>query len=708
MRDKESNEIIGGTDDMADYKTENIRNITLIGHGSNGKTTLTEAMLSAAGHVDRQGKVEDGAATTDYDPEEIKRHISISAAVAPVEWKNTKINVIDVPGYFDFIGEMMGPLRVVETAGIVVGAVSGLDVGAEKAWNYSKKNNVCRMFIINRMDAENANYMKVVEQLRDKFGSSVVPMLLPMGEGVNFKGVVNVLENKAYEGTGKGLKEVPVPGDMASAIETAMEEITEAAAGADDELMMKYLEGEELTHEEILSGFRAGMANGTIVPVVAVSAVTGVGVAKMLDVMSVYLHSPKGSKAQGENPKTGDKIERACESSEPFSAFVYKTVADPFVGKLSLFRVMSGSINPATALYNSTADKAEKAGGLFLMRGKKQTSVNVLNAGDLGALSKLQFTNSGDTLCDAASPIKYAPIDFPAPCISKAISAAKQGEEDKVFSGLARLQEEDPSIKVEKNTETTETLVSGQGEVHLDVIRNKMASKFGANAVLNDPKIPYRETIRKKVACQGRHKKQSGGHGQFGDVWIEFSPIGDTNIDFEFEDAVVGGAVPRNFIPAVEKGLRENIRKGVLAGYPMVGLHAKLYDGSYHPVDSSEMAFKTAARIAYKKGCMDASPVMLEPIMHVEVFVPDEYMGDIMGDMNKRRGRIMGMDQVDGQQRVTAEAPMGEMFKYATDLRSMTQARGSFTMSFERYEEMPADAAKKIIESAQKDEEEEE
>ena len=693
---------------MADYTTENIRNITLIGHGGNGKTTLTEAMLYAAGHVDRQGKVEDGAATTDYDPEEVKRHISISAAVAPVEWKNTKINVIDVPGYFDFIGEMMGPLRVVETAGIVVGAVSGLDVGSEKAWTYSKKNNVCRMFIINRMDAENANYMKVVDQLRDKFGSSVVPMLLPIGQGASFKGVVNVLENKAYEGAGKGLKEVSVPGDMASAISTAMEEITEAAAGADDELMMKYLEGEELTHEEVLSGFRAGMANGTIVPVVAVSALTGIGVAKMLDMMSVYLHSPKASKAEGENPKNGEKITRTCDNGEPFSAFVYKTVADPFVGKLSLFRVMSGSITPATALYNSTADKAEKAGGLFMMRGKKQTNVSVLNAGDLGALSKLQFTNSGDTLCDAASPIKYEPINFPVPCISKAISAAKQGEEDKVFSGLSRLQEEDPSIKVEKNTETTETLVSGQGEVHLDVIRNKLASKFGAQANLNDPKIPYRETIRKKVACQGRHKKQSGGHGQFGDVWIEFSPIGDTNVDFEFEDAVVGGAVPRNFIPAVEKGLRENIRKGVLAGYPMVGLHAKLYDGSYHPVDSSEMAFKTAARIAYKKGCTDASPVLLEPIMHVEVFVPDEYMGDIMGDMNKRRGRIMGMDQVDGQQRVTAEAPMGEMFKYATDLRSMTQARGSFTMTFERYEEMPANAAKKIIESAQKDEEEEE
>ena len=693
---------------MADFITENIRNIALIGHGSEGKTTLTEALLYAAGHVDRQGKVEDGAATTDFDPEEVKRHISISAAIAPVEWKGTKINVIDVPGYFDFIGEMIGALRVAKTAGIVVGSVSGLTVGAEKAWANSVKNNVARMFIVNRMDAENANYGKVVDQLRDKFGTSVVPMLLPIGSGASFKGVVNVLENKAFEGTGKGLKEVPVPADMADEIATAMEEITEAAAGADDELMMKYLEGEELTHEEILFGFREGMKSGAIVPVVAVSATTGIGVAKLLDMMSVYLPSPKGSKVEGVNPKTGDTVTRTCDNGEPFSAFVFKTIADPFVGKLSLFRVCSGSITPATALYNSTCEKAEKAGGLFVMRGKKQQNANVLNAGDLGALSKLQYTNSGDTLCDAANPVRFPAIDFPIPCISKAISAAKQGEEDKVFSGLARLQEEDPSIKVEKNTETTETLVSGQGELHLDVIRNKLASKFGAQSNLNDPKIPYRETIRKKVSCQGRHKKQSGGHGQFGDVWIEFSPIGDTNIDFEFEDAVVGGAVPRNFIPSVEKGLRENIRRGVLAGYPMVGLHAKLYDGSYHAVDSSEMAFKTAARIAYKKGCMDASPVLLEPIMHVEVFVPDEYMGDIMGDMNKRRGRIMGMDPIDGLQRVTAEAPMGEMFKYATDLRSMTQARGFFTMSFERYEEMPADAAKKIIENAQKDEDEEE
>ena len=691
---------------MADYKTKDIRNIALLGHGSEGKTTLTEAMLFAAGMIDRQGKVEAGNTVTDFDPEENKRTISISAATAPVEWKGTKINVIDVPGYFDFIGEMMGPLRVVETAAIVVGAVSGLTVGAEKAWAYSKKNNVARMFIVNKMDAENANYERTIEQLRDKFGSSVVPVLLPMGEGAAFKGVVNVLENKAYSGKGKDLKEVPVPADMKDAIESATAEITEAAAEAVDELLEKYFEEGELSHEEILQGFSAGMKSGTIVPVVPVSAVSGIGVAKLLDIMSAYLHSPEHTEYTGVNPKNGETVTR--KGNDPFSAFVFKTVADPFVGKLSLLKVCSGTLTSGTALYNANAEKPEKAGGLFLMRGKNQVNVGQVNTGDIAALSKLQLTNTGDTLCDANNPVRFEKIEFPEPCVQKAVFAAKQGEEDKVFGGLARLQEEDPSIRLEKNVETTETILWGQGELHLDVIRNKLQSKFGANAVLQDPRIPYRETIRKTVSCQGRHKKQSGGHGQFGDVWIEFRPIGDTNIDFEFEDAVVGGVVPRNFIPSVEKGLRENIKKGVLAGYPMVGLHAKLYDGSYHPVDSSEMAFKTAARIAYKKGCMDASPVLLEPIMHVEVLVPDEYMGDVMGDMNKRRGRIMGMNQVDGLQQVVAEAPLAEMFKYATDLRSMTQARGSFSMKFERYEEVPGDVAKKIIESAQKDEDEDE
>ena len=694
---------------MASYQTKDIRNIALMGHGSEGKTTLMEALLFAAGAIDRQGRVEDGNTVTDYDAEEIKRKISISAAIAPIDWNQKMLNVIDVPGYFDFVGEMIGPLRVVETAAILVSAVSGIAVGTEKAWDYATKNNVGKMFIVNQMDRDHADFMKVQTQLRERFGNSVVPILLPIGEGPSYHGVVNVLENKAYERVNKGKpKEIPVPADMADEIALAMEEITEAAAMSDDELTMKYLEEGTLTHEELIEGFKMGMFSGQICPVVPCSALTGVGVAKLLDVMADFLPSPKRAVYKGVNPKTGEEIERPCNSEQPFSALVYKTIADPFVGKLSLFKVMSGTATGSGNIYNASCDKTEKVTGIYVLRGKKQISTQLLNAGDMGAFSKLQFTNTGDTLCDPANPIKYPPIEYPAPCISKAVFAAKQGEEDKVFSGLARLMEEDPSIKLEKNVETTETLLSGQGELHLDVIRNKLASKFGANAVLQDPRIPYRETIKKTVKVQGRHKKQSGGHGQFGDVWIEFSPIGDTSIDFEFEDAVVGGVVPRNFIPSVEKGLRENIRKGVLAGYPMVGLHAKLYDGSYHPVDSSEMAFKTAARIAYKKGCMEANPVLLEPIMHVEVYVPDEYMGDVMGDMNKRRGRIMGMNQVDGMQQLVAEAPQAEMFKYATDLRSMTQARGWFTMSFERYEEVPSNVAQKIIENAKLDEDEEE
>ena len=693
---------------MASYQTKDIRNLALLGHGSEGKTTLMEALLFAAGVTDRQGKVEDGATVTDFEPEEIRRGISISAAIAPIDWSQKMINVIDVPGYFDFIGEMMGPLRVVETAAIVLGAVGGISVGTEKAWQYATQNNVGKMFIINQMDRDHADFMKVEGQLREKFGNSVVPILLPIGNGPDFKGVVNVLENKAYEGAGKKIKEIPVPADMSDEIADALDQITEAAAAADDELMMKYLEGEALTHEEILEGFKVGMFTGMISPVIPCSALTGVGVGKLLDVMADFLPSPKRAVYTGKNPKNGEEETRECNNDAPFSAFVYKTIADPFVGKLSLFKVMSGSLTASTPVYNANTEKAEKVGGIYVLRGKKQINATQLNAGDMGALAKLQFTSTGDTLCDQSKPIQYPPINFPIPCISKAVFASKQGEEDKVFSGLARLMEEDPSIKIEKNTETTETILSGQGELHLDVVRNKLSSKFGAKADLTDPTIPYRETIKKTVKAQGRHKKQSGGHGQFGDVWIEFSPIGDTNQDFEFVDAVVGGVVPRNFIPSVEKGLRENLGRGVLAGYPIVGLRAKLYDGSYHAVDSSEMAFKTAARIAYKKGCMEASPALLEPIMHVEVLIPDEYMGDIMGDMNKRRGRILGMNQVDGLQQLVAEAPQAEMFKYATDLRSMTQARGSFTMTFERYEEVPANVAQKIIENAKREDEDEE
>ena len=692
---------------MKQYQTEDIRNIVVVGHGSEGKTTLVESMLFASGAIDRAGRVEDGNTVSDFDAEEIRRGISISASVAPVEWKGKKLNFVDVPGYFDFIGEMMGPMRVCEGAAIVVGSVSGVTVGAEKAWAFAAKNGVVRSFIINQMDREHANFEKTLDALRDKFGSEVVPILLPLGEGLNFKGVVNVLEKKAYECSGKTVKEVPLPAGEEAKINTAREEIMEAVAGTDEELMEKYFSEGELSDEEVLKGLRIGIADGSIVPVCCCAGLGGVGVAPVLDVLATYMPSPAGRKVEGVNPKNDSVETRECKDGEPFSAIVFKTIVDKFVGKMSLFKVCSGTLTSATALYNTNADKPEKAGNILMMRGKEQIVADKLVAGDIGALAKLQFTGTGNTLCDAAKPIRFEPIEFPAPCISMAVYAKKTGEEDKIFSGLARLQEEDPTITVGKDPSTGETLLSGQGEMHIEVISKKLAGKFGVEANLQDPKIAYRETIRKSVDQEGRHKKQTGGHGQFADVKIIFEPIGDSVTEFEFVDKVVGGTVPRNFIPSVEKGLRENLPKGVLAGYPMFGLRATLYDGGYHPVDSSEMAFKTAARIAYKEGCKKASPVLLEPIMHVEVEIPDEYMGDIIGDMNRRRGRIMGMEPGNGMQQVVAEVPQAEMFKYATDLRSMTQARGSFSMRFERYEEVPGNIAEKIIANAEKDEDEE-
>ncbi len=694
--------------EMKDYQAKNIRNIAVLGHGSEGKTTLVEALLFTTGVVDRQGRVENGTATTDYDSEEIRRQISISAALAPLEYKDTKINLIDIPGYFDFAGEMMGPLRVCEGALITVGAVSGLSVGAEKAWTQCDKTHTPRMMVINNMSRENANFDKALGTITAKYGSHVAPIVVPIIENGQFIGVVCVLENKAYTGEGKTLKEIPIPDFVSDEVESAREAIMEAAAGADEELMEKYFEEMTLSAEDTMRGLRKGIAEGNVVPVVCCDSLTRVGLGKLLDNIIELMPSPADRVFEGINPKTGEKETRDCSEDQPFSAQVFKTLADKFVGKLSLIKINSGALTSDISLYNSNAEKVEKPGTIYFMLGGKTNATNRVVAGDICALAKLGTVSTGNTLCDPAKPIRFADIEFPAPCISMAVYAKKAGEEDKIFSGLNRLMEEDPTITLVKDVETTESLINGLGELHIEVVARKLADKFGAECLLQDPKIPYRETIRKKVDVRGRHKKQSGGHGQFGDVVIEFRPNDDPTVtDFIFEDAVVGGVVPRNFIPAVEKGLRDNIKKGVLAGFPVVGLTAKLHDGSYHPVDSSEMAFKTAARLAFKQ-LDQASPALLEPIYHVEVMIPDEYMGDIIGDLNKRRGRIMGMDQKDGMQCVSAEVPQSEMFKYATDLRSLTQSRGSFTMSFERYEEVPAADAKKIIESAKKDEEEEE
>ncbi len=693
---------------MKAYETNKIRNVAITGHGSEGKTTLTEAMLYNAKATERFGRVEDGTTTTDYDQEEIKRQISISTAIAPCEWKGYKLNIIDTPGYFDFVGELLEGIRVADSAVIVVSAVSGVVVGTEKAWDYSEKYNIPKLFFVNQMDRENANFSKVLDQLKESYGTSIVPFHVPIMDDKGFKGFINVVDLVAKEFKDKGVEDIDIPSHMNDEVQSIREMILEAVAESDDELLEKYFAGEELSSDEIHAGLRKGVLDGSIVPVLCGSALSTQSVALLMDTILEYCPSPADRPAvEGENPKTGEVETRSCGINEPFSAFVFKTVADPFVGKLSLFKVYSGTFSSDSSVYNSNKEKNEKVGQIYYMKGKKQISTDKVVAGDIGAVAKLQVTGTGDTLCDAAHPVILEGIDFPEPSISLAVEPKSKGDEEKISSGLTKLTEEDPTFTVEKNAEVNQLLISGVGELHLEIMTKRLQNKFGVEVNLSDPKVAYRETIRKSVKAEGKHKKQTGGHGQYGHVWIEFEPTAEGEDEFVFVDKIVGGVVPRQYIPAVEKGLRECIEKGVLAGYPVVNLKCTLYDGSFHTVDSSEMAFKMAASLAYKKGLPQASPVLLEPIMKVEVFIPEEYMGDIIGDLNRRRGRILGMNPAEkGMQQVVAEVPQAEMFKYATDLRSMTQARGSFKMTFERYEEVPENISAKVIEQAQKEAEE--
>ncbi len=686
---------------MKDYKTENLRNVGLIGHGSAGKTSIAEAMLFNTGVLDRFGKVDDGNTTTDFDPEEIKRRISISAAVAPCDWKNIRINLVDTPGYFDFVGELVASLNVCDSAIIVVDSVSGVEVGTEKAWDLVEEKGIPCLFFINKMDRENSNFSKVEAQLREVFGNKLVPIEIPIGAESNFKGVIDLIDMKAKTLEGNKIVEGDIPSGYEDQIEEFRNIIIEAAAQSDEELMEKYFEGEELTKDEIIKGLRIGVLNGDVIPILCGSAIKNIGIVTMMNAIESFFPSPVDVEDYTlKNVKSGETESRKYDESLPFSAHVFKTVADPFVGKISMFRVMSGSISSDSEVYNANKEKKERLSALFLLRGKKQLPITKLIAGDIGAVAKLQYTTTGDTLCDVGNPVMFEDIKFPEPNISMAIEPKSKGDEDKIGSGLQRLMEEDPTLRVEKNVETRQTLISGIGEQHLEIVTKKLANKFGVDVVLKDPKVPYRETIKKSAKAEGKHKKQSGGHGQYGHVWIEFEPILDGSADFEFVDKIVGGVVPRQYIPAVEKGLRECMEEGVLAGYPAVNVRCKLYDGSFHPVDSAEMPFKIAASLAYKKGMVDANPVMLEPIYYVDVLVPDQYMGDIIGDLNKKRGRVLGMEPVGKLQKISAEVPLSEMFKYATDLRSMTQARGSFTMKFVRYEEVPAQIAQKVIEAA--------
>ncbi len=651
---------------MKGYTSETIRNVAVLGHGGCGKTTFLEAALLATGVIKKIGKVEDGNTVSDYDKMEIEKGYSINTSIVPVEWKDSKINFIDTPGYFDFVGEVNAALRASEAAMILVDAGAGVQVGTEQAWKACERYKMPRFIIINKRDKDEFDFYKTFEELKGKFGPTLIPFSWPITTEID-------------------------------------EELKEAIAGVDDDLMEKYFNGDDFTDEEIKKGLVKGISEGVIVPVCSSAFQLGHGIEGLLDLLLTYVPTPLQHGPYAGFNDNNEPVERISVTDAPMSAFVFKTIVDPFVGKISVMKVVTGKINSGTEVLNERAGKTEKLGKLFFLRGKNQLELNYAEAGDIVAVAKLQYTISGDTLCDKSDPIRYLPLDFPSPTYYVAIEAADKGDEDKMGTGLNRLREEDPSFVVERNAETHQTLLGGQGEIQLGIIMAKLKDRFGVTVKQVPQKIAYRETIKGNSDVQGKHKKQSGGAGQYGDVHIRFSP---SQQEFEFSEELFGGSVPKNYVPAVEKGLLESMEKGPLAGCKVVNVKAVLYDGSYHEVDSNEMAFKIAASLAFKKGIVEAKPVLLEPIMHMEILVSDEYMGDVMGDMNKRRGKILGMEpQNDGGQKLLAEAPQAEIFDYSLALRSMTQGRGSFSMKFERYEEVPKMLADKIIEKHQAEQE---
>lgn len=677
---------------MKTYAPDQIRNIALAGHASKGKTTLLEAMLHLAGATERAGKVADGNTVTDFDAEEKKRHISMASAVASVEYKSKKLNFIDTPGLFDFEQGAFEGLRAAETAVIVVSARSGLAVGAEKAFKNAGSRRMARVLVTTKMDDDRADFYKSFNGIVAKFGTAACPVVVPIISGGKVAAYYNMIDGKAYAYADGKRTESDAQPDDAPRFEAVQAVFTEAVASADEELMEKYFEGEELTPEEKIRGLKAGVADGSIIPVFALSGLAETACDLLLDFLAEVCPAPKSEYAADAD---GEPIELTPDPNGPLAAICFKTVADPFIGKLSYFKVISGKITAATPAYNARTGKEERMGKLVSVFGAKQTDISELSAGDIGAVTKLSGFATGDTLCSAAQVVTLDGVHIPSATYAMAVEVAKKGEEEKVASGLSRLCEEDPSLHFGVNNETHQQILSGLGEQHLDVAMARLKSKFGVEATLVQPRVAYRETITMKVSAQGRHKKQSGGHGQFGDVFIEFEPY-DTE-ELVFAERVVGGAVPKNFFPAVEKGLRESMQKGVLAGYPMVGVKATLFDGSYHPVDSSEMSFKTAASLAYKEGIPKAMPVLLEPILTVTATVNDEAMGDVIGDINKRRGRVLGMTPSgDGSQEIMAEVPESEMSTFSTAMRQMTQGRGSFTTAFARYDRCPEHIAQKI------------
>ena len=690
---------------MKQYSAKNIRNVALVGHAGTGKTSLAEAAFFLSGKSDRLGKISEGNTVCDFDPEEIRRKASVSLALLPVEWKDTKMNLLDTPGLFDFSGGMSEGIRAAGSAVIVISGKSGVTVGAEKGFRAAHKKGIATLFFVNKIDNENADFYKVFEELKTTFGPMVCPIVVPCYREGGPTCYVNLLEYKAYTYAAGKATEVPIP-DMGHRLDGLRTAIYEAVAETSEELMEKYFSGEEFTPDELILGLATGVRKGDIAPVFCGSAAELQAVDQLLNGL-IWL-APWAESVAGEEgvDSNGNPVELQVNDNAQTAAVVFKTIVDPFVGKLLYFKVISGKVCADSSLLNMRTGATEKIGKVYVATGKKQEEVPCIAAGDIGAVAKLASTNTGDTLCSPARPVVLPGVSYEEPSLSMAVYAKNKGDEEKIAFGLGRLMEEDPTISVVNNQETHEMILSGLGEQHLDVVVSKLKSKFGVDVKLEAPRVPYRETIRKKVKVQGRHKKQSGGHGQFGDIWVEFEPCDSEEL--VFEETVFGGAVPKNYFPAVEKGLRDSARRGVLAGFPMVGVKATLVDGSYHPVDSSEMAFKTAANLAYKAGIPQAGPVLLEPYVNLKVYVPGDYTGDIMGDINKRRGRVLGMNpsEEDGLTCIEAEVPMAETGDYATMLRSLTQGRGYFRQTFERYEEAPMNVAQKVIEQYKEAEEE--
>ncbi len=678
---------------MADYGLDTIRNPVLLSHNGAGKTSLAEAMLFNAKAVNRLGKVDDGSSTSDFDPEEQKHNMSISLSLLPYEWKGNKVNLIDTPGYLDFVGEVKCGVRIAEGAVVVVCAASGVEVGTEQVWSYTEEAGLPRLIVINKMDRENANFARTVEAVRSKFGRKCVPVQLAIGDHTDFKGIVDLLTMRSYTGTDS--TEGDIPEALQGEVDSLREQMVEAAAEADDSLIEKYLEGTELSQQELIDGLRQGVVGGKIVPILATSALKNIGVSQLMDAIGSYLPSP-GDREYAVVAAGGEQETGKPDADGPLAALVFKTTADPYVGRLTYFRVYSGTFKSSSQAWNSTRGENERIGQVFVMRGKNQEPVQSIGAGDIGAVAKLNVTATGDTLATKESPAKLAPISFPSPIYSASVSPKTKADLDKLGSSLAKLAEEDATLEVRREFSTNETIISGMGDTQLEVAAERMGRKFGVGVELATPRVPYKETITVATKSEYKHKKQTGGHGQYGHVRLQLEPL-PRGTGKEFKDKVVGGSVPKNYIPAVEKGFNEAVQGGVLGGFPVDDIKVTLYDGSFHPVDSSEICFKIAGAGAMRAGLTDGQPVLLEPVVDLTVRAPEEYTGDIIGDLNTKRAHVQGMNPEDGLNVVDVRVPLAEVQRYAISLRSLTQGRGTFTMKFSHYQEVPATVAQKVI-----------